>query len=275
MISIYIEFTNVNALNRILDFIIASKHNMIDLYIIIDNISIFELVKSNKIIDDISLEYRKNIKKNIISNKTKLLHWYAKNYCRNNNIAVFSGYANNYQMPDNTDDFSQWLNGDKCEHSDYYKDFLVSTLLERKLSNCANSSCLGKTLYISKSGIVSYCIKNHTKTILGDLSDFNDFDSVFDNKRFLNVLENHINRRKNCSQNCEVYKYCCGSCPIETPNYCEVHKSTYHKVTLLTSDIKINHKSLNNYNSDIKSAILKTIAFNKFLEKEKNNEQEN
>lgn len=86
---------------------------------------------------------------------------------------------------------------------------------------CEVTSCLGKNLYISQNGDLSYCYKNPSITIIGNV--FNNED-IFDNDIFRTVLQEAMRKRVTCSQ-CKYVYLCKGGCVLQPE--CSMLKKTY------------------------------------------------
>lgn len=275
-INIYIEFTDFESFIKVLNLINLSNYKMISLYIIFyKSFSFYTLKRLNESVDKFLLKKEILISKNIINDSTKKNRKYIYNFCKKNNITLLNNYPNTYCLPSDILDFEKWMSGNACKFNTYYNDFLNSVLLDRKLSNCFNSSCLRRTIFIAKNGDLAFCPQKVSGTIIGNIDNCKDFRSVFDKEKFIDVLENHIKKRNDCKVKCPLFNYCCGYCPLEKRACCDLYKSTYDKTMCLISTITNKRPPLNNYNVDIKNAILKAIAFNKFYERENKNEQKN
>lgn len=86
---------------------------------------------------------------------------------------------------------------------------------------CEVTSCLGKNLCISHNGDLSYCYKNPSMTIIGNV--FNNED-IFDNDIFRTVLLKAMQKRATCSQ-CKYVRLCKGGCVLQPE--CSILKKTY------------------------------------------------
>lgn len=273
-INIYIEFTDLESFIKVLNLINLSNYKIISLYIIFyKSFSFCTLKKLNESVDKVLLKKEILISKNIINDSTKKNRKYIYNFCKKNNITLLNNNPNTYCLPSDTLDFEKWMSGNACEFKTYYNDFFKSVLLGNKLSNCFNSSCLGRTIFITKNGDLAFCPQKVTSTIIGNIASCKDFRSVFDEDKFIEVLKNHIKKRNDCKIKCSLFNYCCGYCPLEKKDCCDLYKSTYDKTIYLISTITNKKPPLSNYNVDVKNAILKAIAFNKFCERENKNEQ--
>jgi len=274
-IEVFVEFSNIERLNKVLYFANTFEHNYISLNILFDKkLSLNIVAKLNKCIDKFSFKKQTVIRKSLLYSNQKL-NKFIKNYCRNNDFYLINKIEYNYEQPEtfSYSDFNNWKIGLKSEYSSFYQDYFNSIILERSLKKCYNNSCLGKTIYISKDGNVSFCPYNIQTTLLGNLNDFNDFKSAFDNEYFINILEKQMLKREKCIENCKIFNYCQGYCPFETKSICKLYVDSYKTMSLTAVDIIANGYSLNNFNKSIKNTILQSIALDKYNKiKEKNYE---
>lgn len=112
------------------------------------------------------------------------------------------------------------------------------------LNKCWNSSCLGKTLYISKNGDISFCPKNIEKTRIGNIDNVYN---LFDNIEFKNCLKKMINKRSNCEKQCQFFQLCKGGCLFEN---CKEYKSVQECTIKEINDIietGVDLRSMPNY----------------------------
>lgn len=76
---------------------------------------------------------------------------------------------------------------------------------------CEHTSCLGKTLYIARDGMVSYCPRFPEKTAVGKLGRVT---SPFYDPGFLQILEKTLEKRESCKQTCPMFPICQAGCPL-------------------------------------------------------------
>lgn len=81
------------------------------------------------------------------------------------------------------------------------------------LKQCQFSSCLGRTVYISKSGAVSFCMERPEQTYLGQIGELKQ---LFHTPQFLEALQTMIAKRGKCSRECSHYQGCAGGCVFWT-----------------------------------------------------------
>ena len=77
---------------------------------------------------------------------------------------------------------------------------------------CETSSCLGKNLYISDNGDLSFCPKNPSASVICNINTTKD---IFDNLRFRNVLESALHKRASCVK-CKYVSFCKGGCILQS-----------------------------------------------------------
>ena len=91
------------------------------------------------------------------------------------------------------------------------------------ITDCRFDSCLGKNLYISKNGEVSFCTKYPEKSKLGTITDLDS--DIFDKAVFYETLQAMIDKRSKCQSNCDLFGNCQGGCVFECD--CNLFKSTF------------------------------------------------
>lgn len=79
---------------------------------------------------------------------------------------------------------------------------------------CHFSSCLGKTLYISRDGTISFCAENPGKTVLGSINDSKPLSELFNNPVFEQMLYKSIEHRRFCKSSCGFFTKCKGGCAM-------------------------------------------------------------
>lgn len=117
-------------------------------------------------------------------------------------------YVNNF-----IDLFKYWskdkdgnINVSNCEE-------LVNLVINEKSHICTHSSCLTQWLCLDVDSNIYPCDRLcHPKYLLGNVENINDIDKVFETQKFLNLLENSINKREKCIKKCEYYNNCYSGC---------------------------------------------------------------
>lgn len=104
----------------------------------------------------------------------------------------------------------------------YTADIYQLAAWGRTVFQCKHTSCIGKTLYISRKGQVSCCPKYIEESRIGTLKQLED---VFESDRFRQILLGAIGQRKNCKENCRLFEACKGGCPME--GNCESFREHY------------------------------------------------
>lgn len=79
------------------------------------------------------------------------------------------------------------------------------------LKNCRYSSCLGKTLFVSRGGDISFCPVYPEQTKLGHLRELK---TLFHTELFGACLAATISRRAACKASCPRFNECMGGCPF-------------------------------------------------------------
>lgn len=92
---------------------------------------------------------------------------------------------------------------------DMEKANIYSVAVKMPLKECTYSSCLGKTLYITKAGKVSYCKEYPQQTYLGEVGKLT---KLFDIPQFMEHLKGMIAKRSQCRASCSHYQSCQGGC---------------------------------------------------------------
>lgn len=86
---------------------------------------------------------------------------------------------------------------------------------------CEVSSCLGKNIYISANGDISFCPKNPSVSVMCNISTAQD---IFENLCFRNVLERALQKRASCVK-CKYVSFCKGGCVLQSN--CNKMKEAY------------------------------------------------
>lgn len=90
---------------------------------------------------------------------------------------------------------------------------LYNLVANKPIEYCTYSSCLGKNLYISKSGAVSYCPRYPEKTQAGILQEM---DAFFEDDTFNDLLTKMIAKRNVCKKTCAHFTRCQAGCAFES-----------------------------------------------------------
>ncbi len=127
---------------------------------------------------------------------------------------------------------------------------------------CAFSSCLGRTLYLSVNGDLSFCPERIQQTRIGNLFGDGDF---FSHPEFEKVLEKQIHKRDECKEKCKLYSLCKGGCALN--DTCELFKTTHDKTVKELQAIITQRKPLKEQNKLLAEAILKASTKGHFFRK--------
>ncbi len=84
-----------------------------------------------------------------------------------------------------------------------------SVAVKMPMKQCEYSSCLGKTVYISKEGNVSFCMEHPKETYMGKIEEIKE---LFHTTEFLEKLKKMIARRSQCGATCSHFHGCMGGC---------------------------------------------------------------
>lgn len=105
--------------------------------------------------------------------------------------------------------------------------------MNKKSNVCTNNSCLGKWLCFDSCGNIYPCDRLCMEEYkLGNIDDIKSIESVFESETFISLLQQCVERRRNCMTSCDLYEYCYGGCNAnsilyenDSPNIsCYIHK---------------------------------------------------
>lgn len=77
--------------------------------------------------------------------------------------------------------------------------------------SCEHSSCLGKTICLSRGKKIKICKKCDTLTSAGAKIEF---ESIFNEDFYYNLLENSVEKRMKCKSECPYFNFCKSGCPL-------------------------------------------------------------
>ena len=103
--------------------------------------------------------------------------------------------------------FVVWDDGSRCG---LQKPTAWTLLSGGAALDCAHTSCLGNTIFISRQGEISFCPRHPEKSRLKQLNG-----QLFECETFLRMLEEIIARRETCRATCRYYALCKGGCAFE------------------------------------------------------------
>lgn len=124
---------------------------------------------------------------------------------------------------------------------------------------CEYDSCLGENLFIARDGETYFCYKNLSKSWLGNISDCNSLESLFENETFTNVLDKAIEKRDDCSKKCKIFVKCKGGCPLRKGD-CEKLLENLTKATMERKNIFQNNIPLDKEHLFVKESIIREIS---------------
>lgn len=125
--------------------------------------------------------------------------------------------------------------------------------------SCYYSSCLGNTLYLDKNGNFHFCILKPDDSLLKNINDCNDIDSIFDCPNFIDILDKAIEKRKECKSKCSCFSKCNGGCPLVDMK-CDAFISSINKANKRRTELKDKETSLSDLPLYVKESILKEIS---------------
>ena len=109
--------------------------------------------------------------------------------------------------------FSEWIQDPKAVWPESLEDMATSLLTGLPSSDCWYSSCLGNYLYLDAEGCVYFCREKRQEACLGRAEELSE--QLFEQDSYQKALEGAIHRRRNCVENCRIYSFCKGGCPLE------------------------------------------------------------
>lgn len=80
-------------------------------------------------------------------------------------------------------------------------------------TGCMFNSCLGNTIYLAQSGELSLC-PYATEIKFNPINPGTSSSTVFDTADFKSLLIRQIQKRNRCKNECQLFNYCHGGCPI-------------------------------------------------------------
>lgn len=77
---------------------------------------------------------------------------------------------------------------------------------------CKFSSCLGEHFYVTKKGTVHFCPMHLNESEVGHIDGEGHY---LNHEHFRATLDQAIEKRTICQNECQYYEYCAGGCPME------------------------------------------------------------
>ena len=132
--------------------------------------------------------------------------------------------------------------------------------------NCTFGKCLYKWLSIEPNGDIFPCSRFYDPQYkIGHLDDVTQIEDIFSWEQYNKIAKQVIDRRLNCRDNCEVYKYCNGGCNSAAANekslsesgfqQCQITKLILPRIIEIVDNIKQKGKVANK--------IVEKMLFNK------------
>jgi radical SAM protein with 4Fe4S-binding SPASM domain len=124
------------------------------------------------------------------------------------------------------------------------------------LFGCNFSSCLGKNIFVDRDGKVHFCPKYPEKSIVGTLDSAKDY---FKADTFIDTLNNAVEKRKQCKNDCKYYEYCGGACPLQ--DGCSDFPELFEKNSVCIDKIIKNGEDLAKQSYTVAKIVIKDIAY--------------
>lgn len=155
------------------------------------------------------------------------------------------------------DFFKHWTVDKKCNINVSNCTEIVNLILNKKSNVCTNNSCLGKWLCFDSNGNIYPCDRLCMDEYkLGNIDDIKSIESVFESEIFINLLQQCVEKRRNCMSSCNLYEYCYGGCNANSilygnnnPNIsCYIHKEILIQIKNYLNMVlkESNYNDLNN-----------------------------
>lgn len=154
------------------------------------------------------------------------------------------------------------IKNDACDQA-FTADVYELCLAGQPIYQCAFSSCLGKNVYLSLKGELSFCPEHKEETKIGSLEDETP---IFERPAFLKVLEKQIEKRENCKKDCKLYAACRGGCALKDD--CEKFKKEHSSIKQKLQDAIENNAPLTKDDLLSAEALLRAAARGNLIKKE-------
>lgn len=109
--------------------------------------------------------------------------------------------------------FEMWIHDAEAVWFVPFEDMANSILTGVHVENCENNSCMGKYLYLDKQDNVYFCSKKPEVSKMYCLKQENPKDIY--NEVYNNTLHTAIEKRTECQNECEIFGFCRGACPLK------------------------------------------------------------
>jgi uncharacterized protein len=145
--------------------------------------------------------------------------------------------------------------------------YVLSSLGEPQESDCAHNSCLTKWICVYPNGDLYPCGKGCPAEFkMGNLMEMNEISAAFQTEGFAKILSGTIERRNNCMEECNLYKYCNGGCSVDAyyesgmnrpgGDSCRIFKGIFGHVLASVEEIVESRPDLSDYNKFVRDAVL-------------------
>ena len=142
------------------------------------------------------------------------------------------------------DFFKYWINDSNCNINVQTCYDYVKLIMGHHASVCSYNSCVGKWFCINYKGNIYPCDRLYDERFcFGNIMDYEDFEDVFENNTFKNLLKSSIQRREFCRRHCEIFDKCRGGCNASAhlgkgiscaqSDFCTIQKTIIRELTPL------------------------------------------
>lgn len=177
---------------------------------------------------------------------------------RNNNLLAV-GVEDYCTKINNLFDF--WLTDVNCQINVEPFTTYLQLLLGKPGKVCNMGACIGSWFCLEPNGNITPCNRSFPKKYTyGNIRSIDSFEQIYNSSAMANLLEQAIERRRKCANECDYFKYCNGGCNYEAfmggnicdNDYfeCRVFKTTFSHAKSQVSMLK-NYKGINPKIEDI------------------------
>ena len=150
--------------------------------------------------------------------------------------------------------FKYWANDKNCNICVSTFEDLVNLIINENSEICTYNSCLGKWLCLDSNGCIYPCDRLcDDKHNLGNITNIQCIDEVFQNNNFISLLRDSIKRRNICMNECEYYNNCYAGCNANAllgnnnnnNISCYMHKKILQEIKKYISESQNNIENMN------------------------------
>lgn len=150
-------------------------------------------------------------------------------------------------------------------------EFMIKKILKCNYEYCSNGSCVGNFFCIDVDGSVYGCsMESAKKYCFGNISRIESFHDIVNSDNFKLYINGSIERRKQCSANCQYFEYCKGGCndnaitngDITQPNkeYCKYFITVFTHIKQKIEEIYANKVDLSTLNPHFTKALISATS---------------